>query len=455
MFLFMPIACTGYFLLSSRFPNIAKSWLVLASLCFYGWWNVYYVPLIIISAIFNYLVGTYLGNLTHGTTKSRIALKIGIVANLLALGYFKYIDFITDNIMSLAGIAHEPFNVVLPLAISFFTFQQIAYLVDSYRRETSEYNFRNYMLFVCFFPQLIAGPIVHHKQMMPQFADPKNLKINDHNLTLGLLIFSIGLFKKIVLADTFALWATSGFDEAIALSFLEAWATSLSYTFQLYFDFSGYTDMAIGAALILNIKLPFNFNSPYKAKSIREFWQRWHITLSSFLRDYLYISMGGSRCPKIKLYRNLFLTFLLGGLWHGAAWTFVIWGALHGAAMVIHRIYSSVYKELPAAIAWVITFLFVNATWVVFRAKDWASAQKIYQGMLDINSFEMINYLWLAAVIAGLLIVLSLPNSNRLQEIELKRIPYELIAVFSAGLIFGTILIMEIRKTSEFLYFQF
>jgi D-alanyl-lipoteichoic acid acyltransferase DltB (MBOAT superfamily) len=247
----------------------SKAFLVGASLFFYSWWNVAYLPLILLSMFFNYGVGKALRK--EGKS-SKLLLSVGIIANLLLLGYFKYRDFFVENINYLLEEKIALLHLALPLAISFFTFQQIAYLVDSYRKETKEYDFLNYALFVTFFPQLIAGPIVHHKEMMPQFAAKENWVKNYAHIATGIFIFSIGLFKKVVIADTFAIWATKGFDESVSLDMLAAWSTSLSYTFQLYFDFSGYTDMAIGVALLFNIKLPINFNSPYKATSIQDFW---------------------------------------------------------------------------------------------------------------------------------------------------------------------------------------
>lgn len=239
----------------------------------------------------------------------KITLYLGVALNLCLLGYFKYVDFFIGNINGLFATEISPLHIALPLAISFFTFQQIAYLVDSYRGETKEYNITNYMLFVTFFPQLIAGPIVHHKEMMPQFSSRWNLVKRYRNIAAGLFIFTIGLFKKVFFADTFAKWANAGFDTAETLDFFEAWATSLSYTFQIYFDFSGYTDMALGIALLFNIKLPINFNSPYKAKNIQDFWRRWHITLSRFLRDYIYIPLGGNRNGNIRTYSKFISHF--------------------------------------------------------------------------------------------------------------------------------------------------
>lgn len=295
IFIFLPITFFVYFYLNSkRLGHISKAFLVVSSLFFYSWWNIIYLPLVLLSMIFNYTIGNTLAN-NKSKINTKALLCLAITSNLALLGYFKYSDFFISNVNFTFGSHIEPLHLALPLAISFFTFQQIAYLIDSYKGETSEYDFLNYALFVTFFPQLIAGPIVHHKEMMPQFANSRNLLKNYKNIALGIFIFSIGLFKKVAIADTFSIWATNGFDNAEVLTFFEAWATSLSYTFQLYFDFSGYCDMAIGSALLFNIKLPINFNSPYIALDIQDFWRRWHITLSRFLRDYIYIPLGGNR----------------------------------------------------------------------------------------------------------------------------------------------------------------
>ena len=395
--LFLPICFFIYFWLNNRrLITAGKVWLVAASLFFYAYWDIRYLSLIIGSILCNFAIGTGLAqsyrqdDRTNPKTRHQInrkfTLTIGIVANLALLGYFKYTDFFLDNINNIFGTHHALPHIVLPLAISFFTFTQIVYLVDSYRGETSEYDLLNYALFATFFPHLIAGPIVHHRQIMPQFASRWTWSKRYPNILRGLLIFAIGLFKKVVIADTFAKWADAGFDNPVTLDFFAAWATSLSYTFQLYFDFSGYCDMAIGASLLFNIWLPINFNSPYKALDIQDFWRRWHITLSSFLRDYLYIPLGGNRHSSFRTYANLMITFILGGLWHGATWMFVIWGAMHGAALAIHRFWKSRGFPLPAPIAWLLTFGFVNVAWVFFRAKTLADAQRVLSGMVDVRS---------------------------------------------------------------------
>ena len=428
--------------------------------------------------LFNYIIGNSLNeNFKNVKIHKKTLLIFGIIANLALLGYFKYADFFIENINLVVGSSMPLWHLALPLAISFFTFQQIAYLVDSYRRETAEYDFLNYALFVTFFPQLIAGPIVHHAEMMPQFSSRWNLVKRYKNIALGLFIFSIGLFKKVVLADSFSIWATAGFDHATTLNFLDAWATSLSYTFQLYFDFSGYTDMAIGAALLFNIKLPINFHSPYKAIDIQDFWRRWHITLSRFLKDYIYIPLGGNRKGSLRTYTNLLATFILGGIWHGAGWTFLFWGFLHGMALVIHRFWKNIGFGMPKILAWFITFNFINIAWVFFRAKEWDDAIKVLQGMVNIDSIsfshkfaKMVNLsnpiseyvklnnfnytFWVIGF--GFIIILFFKNSNqlRVQFTAMKTIPITWIVY--TMFILGFALIGTVANTgSEFLYFNF
>lgn len=387
---FLPVAVCVYYLLQRyNLTRAAKVWLVGASLYFYAYWNVFYIFLILSSILVNFSVAELLHRARlkagYAIVGARTILICGVVFNLALLGYFKYTDFFIGNINAVLDTNFELLHLLLPLAISFFTFQQIAYLVDCYKHEVHDYDFLSYCLFVCFFPQLIAGPIVHHKEMMPQFSDKANTVLNYQNIAKGILIFAIGLFKKVVIADTFAIWADAGFSGAQNPVFFEAWRTTLCYTFQLYYDFSGYTDMAIGAALLFNIRLPINFNSPYKAVSIQDFWRRWHMTLSRWLRDYLYIPLGGNRKGAVRTHFNLFVTFLLGGLWHGAGWTFVLWGCMHGAALIVHRVWSNRGYKMNTFLAWLLTFVFVNFAWVMFRADDVQTAQQIMAGMLGMN----------------------------------------------------------------------
>ncbi len=390
-FVFLPLAVVVYFLINrAGYYRAAKVWLVGASLYFYAYWNAAYLGLILASILVNYSVAGRMRVAHNGNGGGSKALLVaGVTFNLGLLGYFKYSDFFIANINALLSTHIPLLELLLPLAISFFTFQQIAYLVDCHRYNIHEYDFLNYCLFVSFFPQLIAGPIVHHREMMPQFMNRENAVLQWDNVARGVLLFSIGLFKKVVIADTFAIWADEGFANTAEPGFLAAWQTSLSYTFQLYYDFSGYTDMAIGAALMFNIHLPLNFNSPYKSLDIQDFWRRWHMTLSRWLRDYLYIPLGGNRRGPSRTYVNIFLTFLLGGLWHGAGWTFIIWGAMHGMALVIHRRWSTAGYSMAAVPAWILTFIFVNFAWVMFRAEDVDTAVRIMSGMAGANGFAL------------------------------------------------------------------
>jgi D-alanyl-lipoteichoic acid acyltransferase DltB (MBOAT superfamily) len=308
------------------------------------------------------------------------------------------------------------------------------------------------MLFVTYFPHLLAGPIIHHKDMMPQFANRWNMTIRNKNVAAGLFLFSIGLFKKVVIADSFAQIANQGFDVATTLNVVEAWATSLSYTFQLYFDFSGYTDMAIGVSLLFNIKLPINFNSPYKATSIQDFWRRWHITLSSFLKDYIYIPLGGSRKGTFRTSVNLMATFILGGIWHGAGWTFILWGFLHGMALVINHFWKSIGLKIPTLLAWFITFNFVNITWIFFRAKEWSDALKVLEGMFAFHTLSISSNMDLHPdwFLMTFIIILLFKTSI---EYSKKAIYSNTMALISGLLFVYTMLLTN--HISEFLYFNF
>jgi D-alanyl-lipoteichoic acid acyltransferase DltB (MBOAT superfamily) len=323
-------------------------------------------------------------------------------------------------------------------------------------------DYLNYTLFVTFFPHLLAGPILHHKEMMPQFDALRNKVINRKNIAAGLFLFSIGMFKKVVIADTFAIWATNGFDKVESLTLIAAWATSLSYTFQLYFDFSGYTDMALAIALLFNIKLPINFNSPYKALNIQDFWRRWHITLSRFLRDYIYIPLGGNRKGELLTYANLFTVFLVGGLWHGASWMFVAWGALHGIAIVLHRMWQQMGLKMNALLAWFITFNFINITWIFFRAKEWDDALKVLHGMFGMSGIgsvsTMINFGALSKISLLTMIVVFIIGFSSFFTKNSNQIVSSL-RLNTATALFGAFLmcigVLYLNKISTFLYFNF
>ena len=388
IFLFLPITLVIYFLLNKFNKNmLSKAWLVIASLYFYSYFNKSYLILIIVSILINYFIGTELNMKTNNVIRRKVLLIFGILFNLGALGYFKYYDFFIENINYVFKTNFNLLHIMLPLGISFFTFQQLSYVVDNYHRKSLNYDFLSYCLFVTFFPQLIAGPIVLPAEMLPQFENEENKKVNWENMNRGLYMFSIGLAKKVIIADTIAHFANAGFDMMESLNFAEAWLTSISYTLQLYFDFSGYCDMAIGIGMMFNIILPINFNSPYKSTNIQEFWRKWHITLGRFMTNYLYIPLGGNRKGEIKTLRNLFVVFLASGIWHGAGWNFVIWGMLHGICILIHRIWKNTGRRLPKLIGWFLTINLVNIFWIFFRAENLQSAVKVLKGMVDINGF--------------------------------------------------------------------
>jgi alginate O-acetyltransferase complex protein AlgI len=397
IFAFLPIVLVGFFALARYSDRLAAGWLAAASLFFYGWWDARYVALLVASIGVNFVLGSRIARLreSRGPQASRGWLFVAIVANLALLGYFKYTNFFLDNLQALTGRAVQLPDIVLPLGISFFTFTQIAFLVDAHRGLAREYNITHYALFVTWFPHLIAGPILHHREMMPQFQERATYRLNWENIAVGLTMFIIGLFKKTVIADDLAGFVTPAFTAAAAgtsLTLLEAWGAALAYTFQIYFDFSGYTDMALGASRMFGIVLPLNFRSPYKATSVIDFWRRWHITLSRFLRDYVYIPLGGNRRSSARRYVNLLATMLIGGLWHGAAWTFVIWGALHGAYLMINHGWRWLRRRIgvPAlpdggALATATTFVAVVVAWVFFRAPDAGTAFGIIAGMAGQN----------------------------------------------------------------------
>lgn len=511
IYLYLPAVLLGFFWLARWSHRIAATWLTAASLFFYGWWNPAYLGLLMASIFFNYSMGLMLARESTRPPALRRPglLAIGIAANLLLLAYFKYANFFLDSTNAVIGTAWDIGDIILPLGISFFTFTQIAFLVDAWRGLAKEFNFIHYGLFVTYFPHLIAGPVLHHKEMMPQFGQSETYRLNWENLAVGLTIFAIGLFKKVVLADGVAPYASPVFEAAhggVALTFLEAWGGVLAYTLQLYFDFSGYSDMAIGASRLFGVRLPLNFNSPYQALSIVDFWRRWHMTLSRFLRDYHYFALGGNRHGKARRYINLLLTMLLGGLWHGAGWTFVVWGGLHGMYLVINHAWTGARQHfgLPSGrgwtrfLAWVTTFLAVVVAWVFFRAASLDAAFSILAAMTGSNGVSVPEvwldgshwriswgleqagiqiggagrhvpdawaWLWIGAL---LLVATRMPNTQRLMNDFRPALDYVAEAgralgwrfKFNSAWVAMTIFLLIAALTrgeavSEFLYFQF
>lgn len=511
LFLFLPITLGGYFFFGKRSNVHPIHWLALASVFFYSYWNWHFLPIFLFSITVNYFLGLLLRS-TSGLIRKRI-LFFSILANLVLLTYCKYFSFLLDIVGPFIGLDDAQSYVwLLPLGISFFTFTQIAYLVDVSKGQAKEYSYWNYLLFISYFPHLMAGPILHHQQMIPQFHSKEIFKFNPLNFLKGLTILSIGLAKKVVVADTLATFANPVFDsvsKGIVPGFIDSWTGALAYTLQLYFDFSGYCDMAVGISIMFNIKLPINFNSPYRARSIIEFWRNWNMTLSGFLRDYLYIPLGGDRKGLIRRNLNLIVTMLLGGIWHGAGFNFLVWGFIHGCFLVCNhswRILSSTNTVLIRVnqfnfvqlIYLLFTFLSVIVGWVFFRADNLTNAVVILGSMTGSNgivlpsSLAFLHFSFLPSsisfmdgfqisklplfqawsmILAGLGLVFLFPNVAQWMHgqgiycdeasINVKKIPTQLLWSADkkwASMLAGALLaisLFSISRTSEFLYFQF
>lgn len=372
--LFLPLSIVGYFAINKLSLTWGKTWLLGMSLWFYAYFNIVYLPIIIISILVNYCINLLIRNTRENIRFRKLYLITAVILNIGALFYYKYYDFFISNINIAFRSDFNLHHLILPLGISFFTFQQIGYIIDGYNGEVPDYGFLDYALFVTFFPQLIAGPIVTHAEMIQQFDDPTKKRLDPINFAPGLMAFSAGLAKKVLLADTFGNAVNMGYANLNALHSTDSVLLILFYTFQIYFDFSGYCDMAVGIGLMFNIKMPINFNSPYKAMTISDFWKRWHMTLTRFFTRYVYIPLGGNRKGKPRAYLNVFIVFLVSGLWHGANWTFVLWGALHGVLTIVDRIFAKLIGRVAAPVKWFITFAFVNLLWVFFRANTLSDA---------------------------------------------------------------------------------
>lgn len=474
IFLFLPLVLLGYYGLGRVGVRAASGWLAAASLSFYAYWDIRFLPVLLVSILFNYLIGRQISG-GHGR---RFWLGIGILGNVAALGYYKYTGFLMENINAIWSVDLPVPDIILPIGISFFTFTQTAYLVDLYRGETNHASLVYYTEFVTIFPHLIAGPIISHRKMMPQFLDPENLRINYRNMAMGLTLFLAGLGKKVLIADNLSPWANFVFSQTDHLNLLLAWMGSLAYTLQLYFDFSGYSDMAVGLGLMMNMKIPQNFLSPYQASNFIDLWRRWHVTLGVWVRDYLYIPLGGNRYGEVRKYGNLFFAMLIIGLWHGAGWTYILWGALHGVLLVANHLWRKMGGNMPRPIAWPLTFISWSVGLTIFRADTLADAMKMLTAMMDISHICLPASSWLenhliflgaaqvnfiawpeafpfvkvgAVLLILLVTVMSLPNPH-----AMVRECYRPSASLAVLLLFVAALAMAgMTQPSEFLYFQF
>ncbi len=448
---FLPLALAGYYALSHR-RAARQGWVIACSLGFYAWWDVRFVPLLAGLTVANWLIVQWFGR-----TRWPAVLIAGVILNLAVLFLFKYLDFLGGSAFALFGAAWRPWNLILPLGISFFVFQKISYLIDLKRGDRHIYGFLDFSMFVTFFPQLIAGPLVRHNEIIAQFdADPRRPAMWE-NLGRGFALFLIGLAKKVLLADTLAQIVDPLFSKAAStpLSAAESWLATGAYTLQIYFDFSGYSDMAIGLALMFGLSLPFNFDAPYRSVSVRDFWRRWHITLSRFLRDYLYIPLGGNRCSPPRQVLNLVVTMLLAGLWHGANWTFVAWGGLHGGALALNHAWSGAGLRLPRPVALVVTLLFVMAAWTLFRSPDFAIAGRMLSSMAGLRGIGHIRLdrEGTLACATGAIAALLGPTS---QTLALRKLEPRLYLAVPAGIALAWVLLLVGgRLQAAFIYFQF
>lgn len=497
IFAFLPVALIVFGILGHfRRRTAAFVWLILCSMFFYAYWSPKFLALLLISLTINYLIGT-LWLSARNPAMRKAGLIFGLVFNLGVLAYFKYAGFLVGSLDAVAGKNWSLGPIILPLGISFFTFQKIAYLVDTYKGRGYSRNFLYYCLMVLFFPQLIAGPIVHPREVLPQFARRSAMGISVKNLAVGLTLFFFGLAKKVLIADSIASTANRIFGAAAAGArpdMQTAWLGTLAYTLQIYFDFSGYTDMALGLARMFGFRLPVNFNSPYKARSVIDFWHRWHITLSRFLREYLYIPLGGNRRGKFRRYCNLMITMLLGGLWHGANWTFFAWGGLHGIYLVVNHGYRTIGKRraqmlatssgmprerwgegrLKDSAAIALTFLSVAAAWVLFRSPDFSTASRMLAGLSGYHGVDL-HQAWLdrsrwAALLGLLAFVFCAPNSQHVMSLARPalgvvppdpeerghRLLWRPNLLWGAGVAIAAVVsILYLSRASEFIYYQF
>jgi len=485
---FLALVVIIFRLLEARLPSLRRSFLLLVSLAFYAWWRADFLLLLLGSTIINFFIGRAITASVEKERSSRALLVSGLIFNLGLIAWFKYAGLFAVTANGVFGTTLPIPHLFLPLAISFFTFEQISYLVDASRGHAPKYTLLDYSLFVSFFPHLIAGPIIRHNDLIPQFGKDRVRDDRDKDLALGVTLFTMGLAKKTLIADNIAPFSDAVFvaaHQGTSIGLADAWMGTLFFAFQIYFDFSGYTDMALGSAAMLGIRLPFNFNSPYKAASIIEFWRLWHISLSTFLRDYLYIPLGGNRHGATRRYINIFITMLLGGLWHGANWTFVIWGGLHGIYLIINHAWRNSIKALgfsaPSqlqplthALSVLITFLAVIFAWTIFRADSFSAAHLMIAGLAGMGGYSrLLTFGWPAgaAFTALFALVWFAPNSMEItwrlrpalqpprkdagvRDIGRWKWSPSPASAIAFGLLF-VVSVMALSNLSPFIYFQF
>lgn len=467
LFLFLPIVFIVYFVLNKfKKYNLAKFWLLIASLYFYSYYEIKYLPIILSSIFFNYIIGIFLLKTEINTNFQRkIILFTGLVGNLALLCYYKYWVFLIDCFNSIASQHFNTMSLLLPLGISFFTFQQISYIVDCYKGEAKHTNLIDYALFVTFFPQLIAGPIIHHKEIIPQFEDITKKKILQSNISRGFCLITIGLVKKVLLADGFITFIDSSILNLSGIDFANSWFLALSIGIQGYFDFSGYCDMALGLGALFNITLPINFDSPYKSTDISDYWRRWHITLGRFLKNYVYIPLGGSRSGTFNTYRNLMIVFILTGIWHGANWPCLTYGLVNGILVCINKFWRGLNIEMNKYLAIVITFTTMIFIAPLVMIKTIPDCVKVWSSMLgintifatvDINDFNFVfnnsSQLAIFLFIISMIIIFCLPNSNAIAEKYVKT-QNQIYSILLAAIFVTAAL--SITQVSRFIYFQF
>lgn len=479
VFLFFPMVVIGYYWLHHKgMEKAALGYLILMSMVFYGYNSIQYLAMLVVSILVNYLL-VWLMDKAGRPAGRRLLLVLGLLYNLGILFCFKYFDFFIENVNALFRTDYHFLRLALPLGISFYTFQQLSYVIDSYRKDCERYSFLEYAAYVSFFPQLIAGPIVYHDELIPQLRAEENHHIQYENLCKGLYAFALGMSKKVLVADTLSKVVTVGYANVEMLNGVSTALVMICYSLQIYFDFSGYCDMAYGIGFMFNVELPVNFNSPYKAASVREFWDRWHMTLTRFFTKYVYIPLGGSRKGKVRTYVNVMIVFLVSGIWHGANWTFILWGIVNGLGNLFDRFFDPVLQRIPRVIRTIVTFCFCTVAWSMFRAESVGQGfqmignlRKLGDGGLHSEVADAFNRIfevrllarvglgrmivaepWLMPAAFALILILACMFLRNTQEkANDGRYGAGRIAV-TVGLLIWSIL--SLSEVSEFLYFNF